>query len=60
MGIEQIIFLVVGIISVIAGFTGLVTKTRKGKRWSNLIGETGVKALNVVIGIILIVLAFFI
>jgi len=60
MGIEQIIFLIVGIISVVAGLTGMVTKTRKGRRWSKLIGEAGVKALNVVIGIILIVLAFFI
>jgi len=60
MGTEQIILLIVGVVSVIAGLTGIVTKTRKGRRWATIIGETGVKVLNVIIGIILVIAAFII
>ncbi len=60
MGTEQIVLLVIGIFTVIAGLTGIVNKTRKGRRWANLIGETGVKVLNVIIGIGLIIVAFII
>ena len=60
MGTEQIILLIVGFILVIAGLTGIITKTRKGRRWAKLIGETGIKVLNIIIGIGLIIVALII
>lgn len=55
-----IVFLVVGIISIVLGVTGLSSKTRKGQRVVNLIGERGARLLNILIGIGIIVASFFV
>ena len=60
MGIEQIVLLLAGVLSIVLGLTGVVTKTRKGRRWSKIIGETGVKFVNIIGGIVLIVISFFV
>jgi len=58
MSIEQIVLIMAGVLSIILGVTGVVTKTRKGRRWSKIIGETGVKIVNIIGGIVMIVIAF--
>lgn len=55
-----IIFLVVGILTLVLGLTGLSSKTRRGQRLVNIIGESGARLLNIFIGIAFIVAAFFI
>ena len=55
-----IIFLVVGILTFILGLTGLSNKTRRGQRLVRILGEGGARALNIILGIVFIVLAFFI
>lgn len=60
MGTEQIVLLLAGVLSIVLGLTGVVTKTRKGQRWSKIIGETGVKLVNIIGGIVLIVVSFFV
>lgn len=60
MGTTQIILLVVGIIVILTGISGIANKTRKGRRWTNLLGETGAKIFYAVIGISIIVLSFFV
>ena len=60
MSVEQIIILLSGIFTVIAGLITDVDKTRRGQRWAKLIGKTGVKLLTIVVGIALVVASFFI
>lgn len=55
-----IIFLVVGILTLVLGLTGLSSKTRRGQRLVNIIGESGARLLNIFIGIAFIVAAFLI
>ena len=60
MDYTQILFIVLGALMIITGITGLANKTRKGRRWANLLGETGAKIFYTVLGIIFIVVSFFI
>lgn len=60
MDYTQIIFIVVGVLMIITGMTGIANKTRKGRRWAALLGETGAKIFYTVIGIIFIAVSFFI
>jgi hypothetical protein len=55
-----ILFLIVGILTLFLGLTGLSSKTRRGQRLVNILGEGGARALNIIIGIAFIVLAFFV
>lgn len=59
MGAYGIIYLVVGLILLTSGLTGVSNKTKRGQRLANLIGEGGAKLLNIAIGIGFIVAAFF-
>ncbi len=60
MNVSGIIFIGLGILSVFLGITGLSNKSRKGQRMVRLLGEAGTKIFYVVLGIVLIVGAFFI
>jgi len=55
-----IIFLIVGIFTLILGLTGLSGKTRRGQRLVKILGEGGARVLNIIIGIAFIVAAFFV
>ena len=55
-----ILYLVVGLILFTSGMTGISNKTKKGQRLANLIGENGARMLNILIGIVFIVVAFFV
>jgi len=55
-----IVFLVAGFISIFLGVTGLSSKTRKGQRVVNLIGESAYRLLNIIVGIGIIIATFFI
>ena len=54
-----IFYLVVGSIVILLGVSGLSNKTRKGQRLVGLIGETGARAVNIIVGILLVLAAFF-
>ena len=60
MDYTQIIFIVVGALLIITGISGIANKTRKGRRWASLLGETGAKIFYTVLGIIFIIGSFFI
>lgn len=60
MTITGILFLIVGIITLVLGLSGLSSKTRRGQRLVNILGEGGARALNIILGIAFIVLAFFV
>ena len=55
-----IVLLIVGILTLAFGLTGLSSKTRRGQRLVNILGEGGARALNILLGIAFIVAAFFI
>ncbi len=60
MNVSGIIFIVLGLISISLGITGLSNKSRKGQRMVRLLVETGTRMFYIIIGIGLIVGAFFI
>ena len=55
-----ILFLIVGILTLVLGITGLSSKTRRGQRLVNILGEGGARALNIFLGIGFIIAAFFV
>jgi hypothetical protein len=55
-----ILFLIVGIITLVLGLTGLSNKSRRGQRLVNILGEGGARALNIILGIAFVVAAFFV
>ncbi len=55
-----ILFLIVGLLTLVLGLTGLSNKTRRGQRLVNILGEGGARLLNIFLGIGFIVAAFFV
>ena len=55
-----ILFLIIGILTLVLGITGLSNKTRKGQRLVRILGEGGARLLNIFLGIGFIVAAFFV
>ena len=55
-----IILLIVGILTLILGLTGLSNKTRRGQRLVKILGEGGARVLNIIVGITFIIAAFFV
>ena len=55
-----IVFLVVGVLTLVLGITGLSSKTRRGQRLVNILGEGGARLLNIGLGVGFIVAAFFV
>lgn len=55
-----IIFLIVGVITTVLGLTGLSSKSRRGQRLVNVLGEGGARIANIILGIVFIVAAFFV
>jgi len=55
-----ILFLIVGILTLVLGLTGLSNKTRRGQRLVKILGEGGARLLNIFLGIGFIVVAFFV
>lgn len=58
MGFQQILLLILGVVLTGVGISGKASKSRKGKGWTDLLGETGSRLLYTVMGIVLIALAF--
>jgi hypothetical protein len=55
-----ILFLIVGLLTLVLGLTGLSNKTRRGQRLVKILGEGGARLLNIFLGIGFIVAAFFV
>lgn len=60
MTARGILFLIAGILILILGIAGLSSKTGRGQRLVNILGEGGARIVNILVGIGLIVAAFFI
>lgn len=58
MNFPQIVFIVAGILSALAGITRVGFNSRKAQRMIKLLGVTGTQILYVLVGIALIVVAF--
>lgn len=60
MSTSGIIFIVIGVFTILAGsVTNFSQRSRKGRKVAMLFGETGSRIFYLVIGIALIVAAFF-
>ena len=60
MGGTQIALLVIGILSMILGISGITNKSRKGQRMVRFVGETGARLIYTLIGLIIVLVAIFI
>ena len=55
-----VLFLIAGSLTLLLGLSGLSSKTRRGQRLVKILGEGGARIMNIIIGIIIIVAAFFV
>jgi len=58
MNLDQIIFIIAGVFTIVIGMSGFGINSRKAQRLVRLIGETPTRLLYLVIGAALIVMAF--
>jgi uncharacterized membrane protein YphA (DoxX/SURF4 family) len=58
MSVSQIIFIVAGLWSIIAGVSSIGVNAKRMQRWVRRIGETPTRVLYIVVGIALIIVAF--
>lgn len=60
LGLEQFIIIGSGLLIITLGVTGFANITKRGTVWTRLFGEQGAKIFYVLVGVALIIFAFFI